>query len=97
MVLDQKLFYGESGGQVGDSGELSFVDGHAQVSDTQKVGHAIVHHVHIDTGKLTLGSEVHAHVADELRHASANNHSVTHLLHAALREILGTHVTQKGC
>lgn len=89
-------FYAEAGGQVGDAGELVAKDACFSVADTQKRGFA---HAHIGTlvsGGLALGDTVTAHVNGERRRATALNHTATHLLHAALREVLGTHVQQKG-
>lgn len=97
IVLDKTPFYAESGGQVGDRGEIIRGDGIFKVRDTQKHGTDI--HVHI--GKVTrgtfrIGDEVEACVDINARQATALNHSATHLLHAALRKVLGEHVTQKG-
>jgi alanyl-tRNA synthetase len=96
LVLDQTPFYGESGGQVGDTGYIEAKNGRFEVRDTQKSGD---HHLHIGrllSGSLKLGDEVTATVDRSVRQATALNHSATHLLHAALREVLGEHVTQKG-
>ena len=96
VVLSQTPFYGESGGQIGDSGYLEFADGKFEVQDCQKSG---THHLHIGViteGELRVGSHVEAFVDSRVRQATALNHSATHLLHAALREVLGKHVTQKG-
>ena len=96
VVLPVSPFYAESGGQVGDQGELVFSGGRFKVTDTQKEQDAILHIGELVQGTLKVGMLVQAHVDASVRHATALNHSATHLLHAALREILGTHVTQKG-
>ena len=92
VVLDQTPFYGESGGQMGDTGTLSG----ATVSDTTKASGLHLHHVTVDDTALAVGDEVEAHVESRERDASRRNHTATHLMHAALRNILGEHVTQKG-
>ncbi|OGB82394.1 MAG: alanine--tRNA ligase [Burkholderiales bacterium RIFOXYC12_FULL_60_6] len=97
LVLATTPFYGESGGQVGDAGAI-FCD-HAlfEVQDTQKVKADVFgHHGALKTGTLKLGDTVTAHVNTSLRLATQRNHSVTHLMHKALREVLGGHVQQKG-
>jgi alanyl-tRNA synthetase len=97
VILDRTVFYAESGGQVGDSGELlgaaatRFV-----VEDTQKRGAAHSHIGRLSAGRLQVGDSVLARIDAERRAAIRLNHSATHLLHAALRKVLGTHVTQKG-
>jgi len=97
VILDRTVFYAESGGQVGDSGELlgaaatRFV-----VEDTQKRGAAHSHIGRLAAGRLQVGDSVLARIDAERRAAIRLNHSATHLLHAALRKVLGTHVTQKG-
>jgi alanyl-tRNA synthetase len=96
VVLDRTPFYAESGGQVGDSGELSAVGTLFLVSDTQKRGAAHSHVGALKTGTIRIGEELEAHVDGARRQAIALNHSATHLLHAALRKVLGTHVQQKG-
>ncbi|WP_349919802.1 alanine--tRNA ligase [Aeromonas veronii] len=96
VVLAETPFYAESGGQVGDSGVLKVDDGIFAVTDTQKAGKAIIHKGYLELGTLEKGAEVEAEVDGERRQAVALNHSVTHLLHAALRQALGDHVTQKG-
>jgi alanyl-tRNA synthetase len=97
VVLDDTPFYAESGGQVGDSGELRSVHGIFAVEDTQKIQAAVFgHHGTVTTGKLTVGNGVAAKVDVAARHATMRNHSVTHLMHKALREVLGSHVQQKG-
>jgi alanyl-tRNA synthetase len=96
VVLDQTPFYAESGGQVGDKGELKGAGFTFTVSDTQKYGQAIGHLGTVATGSLKVGDAVQADV-DEARRARIRlNHSATHLMHAALRDVLGTHVAQKG-
>ena len=96
VVLEQTPFYAESGGQVGDTGIIRVDDGIFAVTDTQKAGKAIVHTGYLELGTLEEGATVVAEVDGERRQAVALNHSVTHLLHAALRQALGEHVTQKG-
>ncbi|WP_096087148.1 alanine--tRNA ligase [Agaribacterium haliotis] len=97
VVLQQTPFYAESGGQVGDSGWLSS-DGGArfEVLDCQKSGSNHLHIGRLLEGELAVGDTVHALVEPEVRASTARNHSATHLLHAALRDVLGEHVTQKG-
>ena len=96
VVLDQTPFYAESGGQVGDCGYLSSTSGRFEVRDTTKTGGAFLHHGVLASGSLTVGSPVDAQVDADVRHATSLNHSATHLLHAALRQVLGDHVQQKG-
>jgi alanyl-tRNA synthetase len=96
VVLVRTPFYAESGGQVGDTGSLNSRDSSFRVDDTQKSGNA---HLHIGTmakGSISVDDMLTAVVAETSRTATVLNHSATHLLHAALREVLGTHVTQKG-
>jgi alanyl-tRNA synthetase len=95
-VLDVTPFYAESGGQVGDRGVLSTPSARFEVTDTQRLGKAHVHVGRLLEGKLRVGDAVEAVVDREIRQATRLNHSATHLLHAALRKVLGTHVTQKG-
>ncbi|EDT3657340.1 alanine--tRNA ligase [Salmonella enterica subsp. enterica serovar Cerro] len=96
VVLDQTPFYAESGGQVGDKGELKGAGFTFAVDDTQKYGQAIGHLGKLSAGALEVGDVVQADV-DEARRARIRlNHSATHLMHAALRQVLGTHVAQKG-
>jgi alanyl-tRNA synthetase len=96
-VLDDTPFYAESGGQAGDSGELRSVHGIFSVEDTQKIQATVFgHHGVVKTGKLTLGNGVTAKVDIAARSRTMRNHSATHLLHKALREVLGNHVQQKG-
>ncbi|MHC8365768.1 alanine--tRNA ligase [Pseudomonas sp. ZT5P21] len=96
VVLDQTPFYAESGGQIGDCGYLQGSNGRFDVRDTTKTGGAFLHHGVLASGSLTIGSPVETHVEADVRHATALNHSATHLLHAALRKVLGDHVQQKG-
>ncbi|EGE7939336.1 alanine--tRNA ligase [Escherichia coli] len=96
VVLDQTPFYAESGGQVGDKGELKGANFSFAVEDTQKYGQAIGHIGKLAAGSQKVGDAVQADV-DEARRARIRlNHSATHLMHAALRQVLGTHVSQKG-
>ncbi|MCL1073514.1 alanine--tRNA ligase [Shewanella dokdonensis] len=96
VILDNTPFYGESGGQVGDKGTLLTDATEFTVKDTQKYAQAIGHIGVLTSGSLKLGQTVRAVVDKKLRHRTQLNHSVTHLLHAALRKVLGTHVAQKG-
>jgi alanyl-tRNA synthetase len=96
VVLDHTPFYAESGGQIGDSGVLVGAASRFTVRDTQKIGTSFAHVGVLDTGELRVGDTVAAQVDGERRTAIALNHSATHLLHAALRKVLGTHVEQKG-
>src|SRR3569833_4440679 len=96
VVLDRTPFYAESGGLVGDAGEFSTPGVHFNVADTQKRGTAFSHVDRVSQGKIRVGDTLGAHVNGERRRATALNHTATHLLHAALRKVLGTHVQQKG-
>ncbi|WP_236208304.1 alanine--tRNA ligase [Pseudomonas tohonis] len=96
VVLDQTPFYAESGGQVGDCGYLEGAGVRFDVRDTTKAGGAFLHHGVVAQGSLSTGASVKAEVAGDVRQATALNHSATHLLHAALRQVLGEHVQQKG-
>ncbi|WP_296181056.1 alanine--tRNA ligase [Pseudomonas sp. UBA1879] len=96
VVLDKTPFYAESGGQIGDSGYLTAGDVRFDVSDTTKTGGAFLHHGVQVSGSLKIGALVSTQVAAEVRQATSLNHSATHLLHAALRQVLGDHVQQKG-
>src|SRR5687767_6674951 len=97
VVLDRTPFYAESGGQVGDRGELAGQAGTFAVEDTQKVQAEVFgHHGRQRTGVLRVGDQVNAQVDTVARHRSMWNHSATHLMHAALRRVLGKHVEQKG-
>ena len=96
VILEHTPFYAESGGQVGDVGVL-YADGvKFTVEDTQKLGDAITHLGRVEQGELSVGLALQAEVDGQRRLATALNHSATHLLHAALRKVLGSHVTQKG-
>jgi alanyl-tRNA synthetase len=97
VVLDRTAFYGAGGGQVGDTGWLMGEGVEIRVTDTLKVGHdLIVHKGKVERGSISVGAEVEARVDEEKRNATALNHTTTHLLHAALREVLGDHVKQAG-
>jgi alanyl-tRNA synthetase len=96
VVLSSTPFYAESGGQIGDTGVLSAGDHSFTVVDTQKSGKANVHYGSVQAGEIRVGDKVTAHVDAERRQAIRLNHSATHLMHAALRDVLGDHVQQKG-
>jgi alanyl-tRNA synthetase len=96
VVLDRTPFYGESGGQVGDCGYLSKDGVRLEVTDTTKASGHHLHHVKILEGSVKVGDSLQAAVAAEVRQQTRLNHSATHLLHAALRTVLGDHVAQKG-
>ncbi|HTX23795.1 MAG TPA: alanine--tRNA ligase [Steroidobacteraceae bacterium] len=96
VVLDRTPFYAEAGGQVGDTGELAGAGTRFVVEDTQRRGAAHAHVGRVEVGAIRLGDTLTASVDGERRQATALNHTATHLLHAALREILGKHVQQKG-
>jgi alanyl-tRNA synthetase len=96
VVLDRTPFYAESGGQVGDAGELGNVSAKFSVADTQKRGAAFSHIGKLTAGLIKIGDSLAANVDAPRRKAIMANHSATHLLHAALRKVLGTHVQQKG-
>jgi len=96
VVLDRTPFYGESGGQVGDTGYLELDGGRFLVTDTQKQAGHHLHHGVLLEGELAVGAEVHPRVDASLRAATVRNHSATHLMHKALRMVLGDHVQQKG-
>lgn len=97
VVLDNTAFYAESGGQVGDIGELRSTDGIFAVEDTQKIQAAVFgHHGILKTGTLKVGDQLNAKVNMQARASSMRNHSATHLMHSALRTVLGDHVQQKG-
>ena len=96
VMLDQTPFYAESGGQVGDRGELVWETGVFTVEDTQRQGNAHVHIGRVSRGSLQTGQGAEARVDPATRINTVRNHSATHLLHAALREVLGEHVTQQG-
>ena len=96
VILDKTVFYAESGGQVGDTGVLSKGSAKIAIADCRKVGNHHIHIGHIVSGEFTIGDEVEGQVDQTLRQATALNHSATHLLHEALRQVLGDHVKQKG-
>jgi alanyl-tRNA synthetase len=97
VVLDRTPFYAESGGQVGDRGVLQASGGSFEVVDTQKIQAEVFgHHGKVHTGRLRVGDRVNAEVDGVNRRRAAWNHSATHLMHAALRKVLGTHVQQRG-
>jgi len=96
VVLDKTSFYGESGGQAGDCGFLKGERGAADVTDTTKSGDSHLHHVLVTAGELSVGDSVATIVDAEVRQATKLNHSATHLVHAALRKVLGDQVAQKG-
>jgi alanyl-tRNA synthetase len=97
VVLDQTPFYAEAGGQVGDKGEIVASGGTFSVDDTQKIQPEVFgHHGSLKSGALKVGDKVEAKVDETLRQRTMRNHSVTHLMHKALREVLGAHVQQKG-
>ncbi|MGV0960703.1 MAG: alanine--tRNA ligase [Limnohabitans sp.] len=97
VVLDTTPFYAESGGQVGDQGMIHNAGGQFNVADTLKIKADVFgHHGEVKSGSLKVGDAVQAHVDLGLRAATVRNHSATHLMHKALREVLGSHVQQKG-
>ncbi len=96
LVLDRTPFYAESGGQTGDCGVLTAGSAQLTVQDTQKQGDVFLHRVTVQSGSVTVGADTKAKVDEQSRQDIACNHSATHLLHAALRQILGEHVQQKG-
>ena len=96
LILESTPFYAESGGQIGDTGSIESKGSSFKVADTQKSSKAIVHYGRMQSGKLSIGDNVTAKVDGERRQAIVLNHSATHLMHAALRKVLGEHVQQKG-
>ncbi|WP_230866983.1 alanine--tRNA ligase [Iocasia frigidifontis] len=96
VILNQTPFYAESGGQIGDQGILRTAENIAEVFDTRKKAELIVHSVEVKKGVIKQGSSVETRVYADLRKATARNHSATHLLHKALKEVLGEHVNQSG-
>jgi alanyl-tRNA synthetase len=96
LALDQSPFYAESGGQVGDQGEFTSLNGSGQVLDCIKQGKIFLHKINIAEGSLKLDDTLKLSVASTLRACAASNHSATHLMHAALKQVLGNHVEQKG-
>jgi alanyl-tRNA synthetase len=96
VVLNETAFYGESGGQVGDTGLLTSASAKFIVKDTQKQGKSILHIGEVVSGTVTKGDELTAEIDFGSRQAISRNHSATHLMHAALQKVLGEHVSQKG-
>ena len=96
VILDHTPFYAESGGQVGDAGSIVGTNGRFAVRDTQKIGASFSHIGALESGEIQVGDLIDAQVDQPRRRAIALNHSATHLLHAALRSVLGKHVEQKG-
>lgn len=96
LVLDQTVFYGESGGQIGDSGFLATQDASFEVNNTTKNSGHHIHHGTLSEGTIKVGDTVNAYFDADARHETALHHSATHLMHAALRQVLGEHVSQKG-
>ena len=96
IILNQTVFYGESGGQIGDTGRIAWADGEAVVTDTQKTAGMFVHHAKISAGTLEAEQPVSLEIDDNRRLSLRAHHSATHLLHEALRQVLGDHVAQKG-
>jgi alanyl-tRNA synthetase len=96
VVLERTPFYAESGGQVGDRGVLRAGNAVFRVEDTQKVGQVFVHKGRVEAGQVKVGDSINAEVDMSLRRATMSNHSATHLMHKALRDVLGSHVQQKG-
>src|SRR5690606_26747627 len=96
VVLDSTAFYAEAGGQVGDVGQLLSESAAFEVQDTAKQGGLFLHKGRLRLGNLKAGQRVRSQVDADVRHATMLNHSATHLMHAALRHVLGDHVMQKG-
>ena len=96
VVLDRSPFYGEAGGQVGDEGLLESPEGRVRILDTRWVGNVLVHRGEVEEGRIRLGDPVTASVDLQRRRRVAKNHTATHLLHSALRKVLGGHVVQAG-
>ena len=96
LMLNQTVFYGESGGQVGDTGQISWPEGSAQITDTQKTNGLFIHHAQITSGVLKTEQPVTLEIDAGRRSALRAHHSATHLLHEALRQVCGDHVAQKG-
>lgn len=97
IVLDHTPFYAESGGQIGDTGEIVSASGTFSVSDTQKIKSTVIgQHGHMSSGSLKVGDTVTAQINTEKRAANMRNHSATHLMHNAMQQVLGSHVEQKG-
>ena len=96
LVLDETPFYAEAGGQVGDRGLIQAAEGKARVLDTVRQADVYLHQLEVTEGSLAVGDAVDARVDESTRQATVLNHSATHLMHAALREVLGDHVQQRG-
>ncbi len=96
LLLDKTPFYGETGGQIGDTGTISSKNGHVKVLDTKKINSHFIHSIKVATGQITKGEKVTCSVDGERRRAIMRNHTATHLLHKALKEVLGDHVKQSG-
>ena len=96
IILDETPFYAESGGQMGDQGIIKTAEGQAKVLDTVEIAELVVHEVEVIEGELRVGAEVKAEIDDRLRDAVAKNHTATHLLHQALKDVLGDHISQSG-
>ena len=96
VVLDKTPFYAESGGQAGDFGQIQTDNASFAVTDTQKQANTFLHRGALNSGVISVGDVIDAQVSESARQATVLNHSATHLLHAALRKVLGEHVTQKG-
>ena len=96
VILSKTPFYAESGGQIGDQGIIKTESGQAKVLDTIEIAELVVHEVEVINGQLEVGAEVKAEINDRLRSATAKNHTATHLLHQALKDVLGDHVNQSG-
>jgi len=96
LLLDKTPFYGETGGQVGDIGTISSKNVHVKVLDTKNFNSHFIHSVKVETGQITKGEKVFCSVDEERRRSIMRNHTATHLLHKALKEVLGDHVKQSG-
>ena len=96
LAVNQTSFYGESGGQMGYTGRIDWTDGHAQITNTTKTAGLFIHHAVIEAGTLEIDQPVQLEVDAMRRDQLRSNHSATHLLHEALRQVLGAHVAQKG-
>ncbi len=96
VLVDRTTLYGESGGQLGDRGQILFASGLAQVTDTKKNGNAFLHQTQVEQGLLSVGDKVQMSYEGDRRRSTARNHTATHLLHKALQEVLGDHVRQSG-
>ncbi len=96
MILDKTCFYAEGGGQVGDTGYILVGENKCQVVNTTKIDNVYLHHIHVEMGQVKINDQTQNQIDSQERRQIASNHSATHLLHAALRQILGQHVTQAG-